>query len=169
MKGKIQQENVIYESFTNVELTILRIVQSDLSHSLTPYADIAASAGTDEQTVITFLKKLKKNGRIRRFGASIRHQRMGYSYNMMVAWKVDDAHKDKAGAIAAAQPTVSHCYFRPTSAPDWPYTLYTMIHGKTREECMDTINALQSASPMFAQYKALTSLKELKKISPSYF
>ena len=169
MEERKERESVTREMFTDIELRILRIVQADLPQSLTPYADIAEQAGTDEKTVIAFLRKLKDNGAIRRFGASIRHQRVGYAHNMMVAWKVDEKRKDEAGAVAAGHPAVSHCYFRPTSAPDWPYTLYTMIHGKTGEECAAAIDFLRSASPVFAECKALASLKELKKVSPVYF
>lgn len=160
------QEN---KKFTEVELRILRAVQGDLPWSLTPYADIASETGTSEDVVISFLRNLKENGVIRRFGASIRHQRVGYAYNMMVAWKVDNVHKDEAGRIAAGHPSVSHCYFRPTEASDWPYTLYTMIHGRSREECVMIIATLQARSPIFAEYSALESLKELKKVSPVYF
>ncbi len=155
--------------FTEMQARILRAVQADMPQSLTPYADIAAIAGTDEDSVIRFLRELKEKGFIRRFGASIRHQRVGYAYNIMVVWKVDEARKDEAGRIAAAHPSVSHCYFRPAIAQDWPYTLYTMIHGRSRAECAAVIASLQERSSVFAEYRALESLKELKKVSPVYF
>ena len=72
--------------FTDKEEAILRIVQKNLPDTLTPYADIAAATGTTEEEVIALLERLKESGAIRRFGASIKHQRTGWSHNAMVAW-----------------------------------------------------------------------------------
>ena len=154
--------------FTPEELTILRIVQSNLPDSLTPYADIAREAGVDEGAVIAFLTRLKQEGVIRRFGASIKHQKTGWTHNVMVAWRVDEAHADAAGEIAATHPNISHCYYRPSSAPDWPYAFFTMIHGRSAEECQDVIESLRRER-VLDEYAALESLQELKKTSMTYF
>jgi DNA-binding Lrp family transcriptional regulator len=154
--------------FSSGELAVLRIVQSDLPDSLTPYADIAHEAGMDEAEAIALLTRLKKEGAIRRFGASIKHQRIGWTHNVMVAWRVDEALADAAGEIAAKCPNISHCYYRPSSAPDWPYAFFTMIHGRSAEECRDVIETLRREK-VLDEYAALESLKELKKTSMSYF
>ena len=154
--------------FTLGELAILRIVQSNLPDSLTPYADIAREAGVDEAELIALLARLKNEGAIRRFGASIKHQKAGWTHNVMVAWRVDEALADAAGEIAAAHPNISHCYYRPSSAPDWPYTFFTMMHGRNAEECREAIENLRRDS-VLDEYVALESLKELKKTSMSYF
>ena len=150
------------------ELAILRIVQSNLPDSLTPYADIAREAGTDEAEVIALLARLKQEGAIRRFGASIKHQKTGWTHNVMVAWRVDEELADAAGEIAARHPNISHCYYRPTSAPDWPYAFFTMIHGRSAEECRDVIESLRHETAL-DEYAALESLQELKKTSMTYF
>ncbi|MFR7888812.1 MAG: Lrp/AsnC family transcriptional regulator, partial [Bilophila wadsworthia] len=116
-------------AFTDTERAILRIVQFQLPDTLTPYADIAREVGTDEETVLNLLRRMKEDGSIRRFGASIKHQKTGWTHNAMVAWIVDEADSDAIGEVAAKNQRISHVYFRPTSAPDWPYTLYTMVHG----------------------------------------
>ena len=154
--------------FTPGELAILRIVQSNLPDSLTPYADIAREAGVDEAEVIALLTRLKNEGAIRRFGASIKHQKTGWTHNVMVAWRVDEALADAAGEIAAKHPNISHCYYRPSSEPDWPYTFFTMMHGRSAEECREAIESLRRES-VLDEYVALESLKELKKTSMSYF
>jgi DNA-binding Lrp family transcriptional regulator len=154
--------------FTPGELAILRIVQFDLPDSLTPYADIAREAGMDEAEVIALLTRLKKEGAIRRFGASIKNQKTGWTHNVMVAWRVDEALADAAGEIAAGHPNISHCYYRPSSAPDWPYAFFTMIHGRSAEECRAVIESLRRES-VLDEYAALESLKELKKTSMTYF
>jgi DNA-binding Lrp family transcriptional regulator len=154
--------------FTPNELAVLRIVQSDLPDSLTPYADIAREAGMDEAEAIALLTRLKHEGAIRRFGASIKHQKTGWTHNVMVAWRVDEALVDAAGGIAAKHPNISHCYYRPSSAPDWPYTFFTMMHGRSAEECRNVIEDLRRES-VLDEYAALESLQELKKTSMTYF
>lgn len=154
--------------FTPQEQMVLRIVQDNLPDTLTPYADIAAAAGLSEEEVLALLTRLKVDGTIRRFGASIKHQRTGWKHNAMVAWIIDPARVDEAGAKAAEHPRISHCYYRPDTAPDWPYTLYTMIHGKSERECLDVVDDLRRSSPL-EEYAVLESLKELKKISMTYF
>lgn len=154
--------------FTPLERSILKIVQDQLPDSLTPYADIAAAVGTDEATVLDLLRRLRENGAIRRFGASIKHQRTGWDFNAMVAWKIDESRIDAAGEYAARHPRISHCYYRPTTAPDWPYTLYTMIHGRSEGDCQDVIDTLRRETDL-DEYAVLDSLKELKKTSMTYF
>ncbi len=154
--------------FSEQELRVLRIVQTDLPDSLTPYADIAAQAGVSEEDVLALLRRLCADGVIRRFGASLKHQRTGWNANVMVAWAVDEQDADALGAAAAALPRVSHCYYRPSPASDWPYTLYTMVHGRNSDECRAAVDALRAAG-LPERYAMLDSLEELKKISMTYF
>ena len=154
--------------FTDTERAILRIVQDQLPDSPTPYADIAQKVGVEESEVLDLLRRLKENGAIRRFGASIKHQRTGWNFNAMVAWKISGELADAAGKLAARHPRISHCYYRPTSAPDWPYTLYTMIHGRSEGECQAVIDELRQTT-VLDEYAVLDSLKELKKTSMTYF
>ncbi|MDR0828169.1 MAG: Lrp/AsnC family transcriptional regulator [Desulfovibrio sp.] len=154
--------------FSPAQRAVLGIVQDDLPDSLSPFADIAASAGLEEGEVISFLNSLLADGAIRRFGASIKHQKAGFAHNVMVAWKISPDTVDRAGSLAAAHPQVSHCYYRPSSIPDWPYELYTMIHGRSRGECEKSIAELMRQTGL-ADYIELESLQELKKSSMRYF
>ena len=154
--------------FTETEHAILRAVQQDIPDCLTPYAAIAEAAGTDEAAVLALLRRMKEEGAIRRFGASVKHQKAGFTHNAMVAWMVDPSSMDDAGTAAAANGNVSHCYYRPSRAEDWPYSLYTMVHGRSAEECAAAIAAL-AALPHMGEHAVLSSLKELKKISMTYF
>ncbi len=156
-------------TFTEEEKKILRIVQADLPDSLTPYADIAQEVGgVTEETVMTLLRKLKEEGVIRRFGASIKHQRAGWGSNAMVGWRVRGRDVESLGKIASQNPCVSHCYYRPSSVEDWPYEFYTMVHGHSDEECQQVIGDL-ARSMGTDDYIVLKSIRELKKISPTYF
>ena len=158
--------------FTKTERIILRMVQNNLPDSLTPYADIALAAHCTEDEVLALLTRLTKDGTIRRFGASIKHQRTGWNHNVMIAWIIPPTftpnQRDEAGDVATRHSRVSHCYYRPSPAPDWPYTLYTMVHGKSEEDCLRTAEEL-SRNMGLAEYAMLHSLKELKKTSMTYF
>lgn len=155
-------------SFTEQERAILRIVQKNLPDCLEPYAAIAHEVGCTEKEVLSLLRDLKKNGAIRRFGASLKHQKAGFTHNAMVAWIVSEDSVEALGAFAAKHPMISHCYYRPSPVKDWPYELYTMIHGQKPDDCEAVIKELQQ-HPGFNEYAILESIKELKKTSMVYF
>ncbi len=154
--------------FTPTEYAILKIVQKNIPDSLTPYADIAKEAGATEEEVLNLLQRLKDEGAIRRFGASLKHQKAGFTHNAMVAWIVDEQEVDSIGAKAAEHPLISHCYFRPSTVADWPYELYTMIHGRHEDEYKEVIAELQKTTPL-NKFAVLESIKEMKKTSMVYF
>ncbi|MBO4300789.1 MAG: Lrp/AsnC family transcriptional regulator [Desulfovibrio sp.] len=154
--------------FSNAEQAVLRIVQDNLPDSLTPYADIARQTEMTEDEVIQLLVELKENGAIRRFGASIRHQRTGWAHNAMVGWKVRPDQVEECGTRAARHEHVSHVYYRPSPAADWPYELYTMIHGHSESECRRVVDDIMKATSL-REYAVLRTLRELKKISMTYF
>ena len=156
------------KNFTNTEKRILGMVQGDIPDSATPFADIAAEVGVDENQVLSLLRDLKKSGAIRRFGATLRHQKAGYGFNSMVAWYVEsDRDLDKVGRLMAERPEISHCYVR-KNCLDWPYNLYTMIHGRNPEDCMRLAKELSEQTGV-DQYEILQSRKEFKKTSMTYF
>ena len=154
-------------SLTDLDKAILRRVQDNLPDSATPYADIAAEVGTDEAHVIDLLRRMVDTGEIRRFGATLKHQKAGFGANVMVAWYVPEEDVDRIGAIMSERPEISHCYHR-INCLDWPYNLYTMIHGRSPEDCQAVVAAV-SAETGLDDYAMLFSLKELKKVSMRYF
>lgn len=154
--------------FTETEKRILALAGADLPDSPTPYADIAAQAGCDESEVLGLITRLKEARVIRRFGATLRHQKAGYGHNAMVAWRVDDPDEAlRLGEIMAARPEVSHCYVRRTY-PQWKYNLYTMIHGKNPGDTNRVVEELERETGV-ADHQTLASLRELKKTSMRYF
>ena len=155
-------------TFTDTEKRILALAGGDLPDSPAPFADIAQQCGTDEATVLALLTRLKDDGTIRRFGATLRHQKAGYGHNAMVAWRVEAPLDPKAvGAAMAEHPAISHCYIRRTY-PEWTYNLYTMIHGKNPGDCMQVVAELSAATGA-TDYTTLQSVRELKKTSRRYF
>jgi DNA-binding Lrp family transcriptional regulator len=98
-----------------------------------PYAEVGARLGLTEAEVIARLAWLGETGVIRRFGVVVRHHELGYGANAMVVWDVPDGEVAALGRCLAGFDFVTLCYRR-ARAPAWPYNLYCMIHGKSREE-----------------------------------
>ncbi|MDR2603959.1 MAG: Lrp/AsnC family transcriptional regulator [Desulfovibrio sp.] len=155
-------------TFSEAERRVLRIMQDNLPDSPTPYAAVAAAAGTEEEEVLALLRSLREEGVIRRFGAVLRHRQAGYGANAMVAWKAERDGIDAAGARMARHPLVSHCYYRPSVAPDWPYELYAMVHGRDAVERKRAIREL-ALDAALTEYVVLESVEELKKTSLRFF
>ncbi len=152
---------------TDLEKKIVASIQEDLPVAERPYREIARRLGIAEEALLDALRRLSARGVIRRFGATLRHQRTGYKANAMAAWKVDEARVDAVGRIMAGFRQVSHCYRR-DPAPAWPYNLYTMIHAEDEAACRETARRMSEAAGV-AVYSLLFSREELKKTSMVYF
>lgn len=152
---------------TELEKKIIASIQGDIPIVSRPYQVLAEAIGIDEKTFIAVLTRLTKRGVIRRFGATLRHQKSGFQANAMTAWQVDEDRIEKVGKIMASFRAVSHCYRR-DPAEGWPYNLYTMIHGKNEEDCRNTARKMAEQSGVDT-YQLLFSRQELKKTSMTYF
>ena len=121
-------------TLTPQDRTIVEATQAGLPLVTRPFAVVAESLGLSEAELIDRLKQLKAQGVIRRIGAAPNNYRLGMTANGMTVWDVDDAVVDSLGEKVGALPFVTHCYRRPRALPDWPYNLFAMVHGETREE-----------------------------------
>jgi DNA-binding Lrp family transcriptional regulator len=117
-----------------LDRAIIAATQGGLPLTPTPYADVAAAVGADEAEVIARLSRMLEAGVVRRIGAVPNHYRLGLSHNGMTVWDVEDGHVDRLGEIVGALDFVTHCYRRPRALPDWPYNLFAMVHGRSRDE-----------------------------------
>jgi len=99
-----------------------------------PYAELAARLGIAEAEVIARFDRMLRAGIVRRIAAVPNHYRLGYAANGMSVWRVPEPLIDEAGGLLAGFPCVTHCYRRPAHPPDWPYTLFAMVHAKDRAE-----------------------------------
>jgi len=152
---------------TDLEKKVIASIQGDIPIVSRPYEILSARIGVSEKTFVETLQALTDRGVIRRFGATLRHQKSGYQANAMTAWQVDEKRIESVGEIMASFRTVSHCYRR-DPAEGWPYNLYTMIHGKSEEDCRNTAKEMAKKAGV-ENYQLLFSRKELKKISMTYF
>ena len=156
------------KQFSDKERKILAMTQGTLPDDAAPFADIARRADATEDEVLDLLRRMKASGEIRRFGATLRHQKAGYAHNAMVAWRIPDGEDvDAVGETMAARPEISHCYIRRTT-PEWTYNLYTMIHGQSPGDHARVVAELSEATGL-TDYDVLESVRELKKTSMVYF
>ncbi len=152
---------------TELEKKIIASIQEDMPISERPYAAIAEKLAITESELLDKLQDLSRHGVIRRFGATLRHQRAGFNANAMVAWKVDEDRIQEVGQKMASFRQVSHCYRRNPTA-DWPYNLYTMVHANDEQACQQTARKMSRATSV-KDYTLLFSREELKKTSMVYF
>ena len=150
-----------------LEKKIIAAVQGDMPVVARPYASIAADLGIEERRLLAVLSDLVRRGVIRRFGATLRHQKSGFHANAMAAWQVEETRIDQVGELMAAFEEVSHCYRRDPT-PQWNYNLYTMIHGQDEDQCRLTAAAMARRCGV-EHYTLLFSRRELKKTSMQYF
>jgi siroheme decarboxylase len=150
-----------------IDKKIISQIQKDLPVHPKPFALMAEKIGITENAFIERVKRLKKEGIIRRFGATLRHQEVGFKANAMIAWNAPEDTISKMGKTLARFREVSHCYHRAPKG-DWPYNLYTMVHGGSRDECREIAERLSSATGL-TEYAVLFSEKEFKKTSMEYF
>jgi len=144
-----------------IDIAILKFSQDGLPLTSTPFADMAETLGLSEDDVLVRLKRMLDTGEVRRIGASIAHHKVGITWNAMCAWRVPATRVEEVGQRVAQRPEVTHCYERPT-APDWPYNLYTVVHGYRPEECEHIIETI-SREIGLDDYVILYSDREYKK------
>jgi DNA-binding Lrp family transcriptional regulator len=145
----------------------IRALQVDLPASPRPFLELAEQHGFDEAELLERGAKFLATGQMRRFAAVLAHRKAGFVFNGMGVWVVPDERLDECGALMASYKGVSHCYQRPTY-PDWPYNLFSMTHGRTKDECEDVLKAISKEIGV-DDYIVLYSTKEYKKTRVSYF
>lgn len=146
---------------------VIRALEDGLPFTDEPFKRIAEVAGLTEAELIAQLEAWKADGTIRRFGAILRHQQAGFPANAMGVWDVPDARVEQFGRAAVRFREISHCYQRPRFY-GFPYNVYTMIHGRSREDCEDAARAV-AAETGITDYTLLYTTAEFKKSSPVYF
>jgi DNA-binding Lrp family transcriptional regulator len=148
----------------------IEILQRDLPLDPEPFDLWAGEAGMDVDELLAVAQTFVDRRYMRRFAAVLNHRRAGFGANGMAVWKVPDGRLDELGARMAAFKSVSHCYRRPTY-PDWPYSLFTMVHARSTEACEETIAAIAADAGLDDpdQRTVLYSTYEFKKIRLVYF
>jgi DNA-binding Lrp family transcriptional regulator len=150
------------------DVPYVRALQQDLPLVPRPFAEIGRRWGLSEADLLAKAYELEAAGIMRRFGAVLRHRRVGYTANGMACWVVPTSQIEEVGRVAARLSQVSHCYQRPAYPPHWPYTLFTMIHGQTKDD-VETVVAQIADETGIDSYEVLYSTHEFKKERIRYF
>lgn len=149
------------------EIALLQALEKPLPLVPRPFAEIARQIGISEEVVLERIRFWLDQGVLRRFGARVAHNRIGYTANGMSVWNVPDDRRDQIGQIISAFPEVSHCYARPRAA-DWPYNVFAMIHGTRKEDVLQIAENIAKAINV-TDYEVLFTTRELKKTTPQLF
>jgi len=149
------------------DIATVRATQGPMPAIAEPYAPAAQRLGVPVGTVLERLASLKERGGLRRVAAILYHRRAGFAANGMGVWAVPDDAILETGKRMAAFRGISHCYQRPTY-PDWPYSVFTMAHGRSKEECDAILDSIAAATGI-TQRATLYSSTEFKKVRMLYF
>jgi len=150
------------------DIPYVRALQGDLPLVSRPFAGLAERSGLSEAALLDRARELEAAGIMRRFGAVLRHRRVGYVANGMACWVVPEPRVEAVGRLAARYAQVSHCYQRPAYPPRWPYTLFTMIHGRTRAKVEAIVGQIAGEAEL-DRFEVLYSSREFKKERIRYF
>ena len=153
--------------FDELDRAVIRATQGDMPVISEPYAPAAAELGMTVPQLLEHLEGMKERGILRRVAAILFHRRAGFSANGMGVWNVPADRIDELGPQMAAYRGISHCYQRPTY-PDWPYSVFTMAHGRSKEECDGILDAIADEFSL-TDRSTLYSSTEFKKIRLLYF
>ncbi len=154
------------KEISDIEQKVLAVLQHGLPESQSPFKDMAEKIGIDTGQLLAVLKDWKQQGKIRRIGAIVNHFKVGLGCGAMVVWQVELARTEEVGKVLAEFEEVSHAYERRTYE-NWPYSLYTMVHGKTEEDVQQTVQRMSQTCGI-SNYRILVTEKELKKVPPTY-
>jgi DNA-binding Lrp family transcriptional regulator len=155
------------QPYDELDIAVIRALQGDMAVVPEPYAEAAAELGMSQERFLDHLAGMQERGLLRRVAAILYHRRAGFSANGMGVWQVPEEQILDIGRRMAAVRGVSHCYQRPTYA-DWPYSVFTMAHGRSKEECDAVLDSIAQQTGI-SERATLYSSTEFKKIRLLYF
>ncbi len=148
----------------DMDRRIIEATQAGLPLTPRPYHAVAETLGVEGEEVIARIQRLLEIGVIRRIGAVPNHYRLGYTANGMTVWDVADDQAAGAGRDIGGLDFVSHCYLRPRRLPQWPYNLFAMVHGRSRDEVEDKVRRMAEVlGGRTCRHEVLYSTRILKK------
>jgi len=152
---------------SDMDLAVIRALQGDMPVVSEPYAPAAAEIGVSVPELLEHLESMKERKALRRVAAILFHRRAGFSANGMGVWKIPEERIMDLAPQMAAFRGISHCYQRPTYE-DWPYSVFTMAHGRSKEECDAILDSIADFSGIHER-RTLYSSTEFKKTRLLYF
>ncbi len=157
------------QPYDDTDIAVIRALQGPMEVVDRPYDAAAAEAGMSTEAMLEHLRGMVERKILRRVAAILYHRRAGFSANGMGVWKVPEAQILDVGTRMSAVRGISHCYERPTYE-DWPYSVFTMAHGRSKEECDAILQSIADEHELHGPDRAtLYSSTEFKKIRLHYF
>ncbi len=126
----------------NQQKKILKELAYGLPICEEPYKALAEKINVPQSALFEFIQNLIDSNVIHRFGMVINQEAVGYKENAIVVWDIPDEEVDQVGALLGLQEKISLCYRRPRQLPDWPYNLFTLIHGETKNDVITELNKI---------------------------
>lgn len=166
-KEKVKKQNNKEIELTPLHHSVIRKAQYDIDIVSEPFKEMVNELEISYEEFFKILNELQDAGVMRRFASILNHRRAGFNANAMVVWDVDKENGEDIGRKAAEFSAVSHCYLRP-KYENWPYNLFTMIHGKTEEDTNQVIEDIAKEIE-YKSYMPLYSSREFKKVRIEYF
>jgi DNA-binding Lrp family transcriptional regulator len=157
------------QPYDDRDVAVIRALQGPMEVTDRPYDAAADEVGMSTDRFLSHLAEMVDRRLLRRVAAILYHRRAGFSANGMGVWRVPEEQIEETGARMAAVRGISHCYQRPTY-PDWPYSVFTMAHGRSKEECDAILDGIAAEHDLHGQDRAvLYSSTEFKKVRLRYF
>jgi DNA-binding Lrp family transcriptional regulator len=151
-------------ALTEEERQVLLAIQDGLPLVPEPYREVGTRLGMSEERVMELVRSMLAEGKIKRLGAVPNHYALGIRANGMAVWDVPDDRVSQAGRKVGSFPEVSHCYLRPRQPPDWPYNLFAMVHGQSRQEVLATVGRIaQEADIVDRPHEVLFSTRQFRR------
>jgi siroheme decarboxylase len=167
LKGTGEPIELEPQPYDQFDIDVIKALQGDMPVVPQPYAPAAAALGLDQERFLDHLTGMQERGLLRRVAAILYHRRAGFSANGMGVWKVAEENIHEVGRRMAAVRGISHCYQRPTYK-DWPYSVFTMAHGRSKQECDAILDSIAEMTGI-EERATLYSSTEFKKIRLLYF
>ena len=152
---------------SELDYAVIRSLQGDMPVTPEPFGPAAADIGIEQGRMLEHLESMRERGALRRVAAILYHRRAGFSANGMGVWRVPSDQVLELGPRMAAFRGISHCYERPTYS-DWRYSVFTMAHGRSKEECDAILDAIAEETGI-EDRATLYSSTEFKKVRMLYF
>jgi len=152
---------------SDLDLAVIKATQGPMEPVAQPFDAPAAQLGMPVQALLDHLESMRERRALRRVAAILFHRRAGFSANGMGVWRVPEERIVELGPRMASFRGISHCYQRPTYA-DWPYSVFTMAHGRSKDECDAILDSI-AADTGIEDRRTLYSSTEFKKIRMLYF
>ncbi len=163
------QANQLVAQLSVDDRKLVKLIEHGIPVTRRPYAEIAQQLGITEQMVVARIQALIHSTAIKRYGVVVRHHELGYKANGMVVWNIPDESVSEIGKCIGEYNCVTLSYRRPRRLPDWPYNLFTMVHGQNREAVIAQVNHIvQRCNLSHIEHTILFSMRRFKQRGAKY-